>query len=634
MNSLKNLFSLWQQSFQLRIFSAFVLIITIFLPITGYLGYLQALKVAENQMEQYTIETGQQISRHVDSFLAQHTYNVRLLASLFDKHLIDPSKKNLVQDYLSLFKKDHPEFVNIYYASSAGDFVMVPPQRPEVHKLFDPRTRPWYQGAKKAKDTHWTNVYLFASNQKPGITVSTPIYDTENKLSGICGIDVDLVAFSRFLQDIDIGKESIAYIFENKTGHLIAHPWQLAHPASSKKVGLLRAIKQQFEIQNQNTGLTQRQGEQFFTSYTAYNGNDWTIGITVSTSSYLQKIQIIKQTTISLVIAAILLSSILSLLLSKNILSPLLQLKKGIERVTSGDLEYRVLESDPDVTRDLARAFNKMAASLRNSLAELKSTYVELREKQKLAAVGKMTAGIAHEIKNPLGIILGSTQVVLDQKRPWEMREKAASFIMDEVVRLDTTLNSFLAFAKPATPVFSEINIAQHLEEILSAMEEKYLADGYRIVRKIPDNIPSIEADPGQIRQILLNIFLNGFKAMPDGGTITIAVRSETDPKIDGSSKRFISIRNPFSVARKWLIVSISDEGHGIQKEQVENIMDPFVSFHDDGVGLGLSIVSQLVKLHRGHIEVDTIPNEGTTFHLYFPCIIKEHFDNVKSTDR
>ncbi|BHH84995.1 cache domain-containing protein [Desulforhopalus sp. 52FAK] len=634
MKTVKNLFSTWHQSFQLRIFSAFVLIIVIFLPITGYFGYLQALKVAEKQMEQYTIETGRQISRHVDSFLAQHTYNVRLLASFFDNHLIDPNQQDLVLDYLRLFKKDHPEFVNMYYASSAGDFAMVPPQRPEIHKLFDPRTRPWYQGAETAKDTHWTTVYLFASNRKPGITVSTPVYDENNELSGICGIDVDLVAFSRFLQDIDIGRESIAYIFENKTGHLIAHPWQLAQPASSKKVKLLRTIKLQFEAQQQDTGLTQLGDEQFFTSYTAYKNNDWTIGITVSTSSYLQKIHIIKQTTISLVIAAILLSSVLSLLLSKNIISPLLQLKKGIERVTSGDLEYRVLESDPDVTRDLAKAFNKMAASLRNSLTELKSTYVELREKQKLAAVGKMTAGIAHEIKNPLGIILGSTQVVLDQKRPWEMREKAASFIMDEVVRLDTTLNSFLAFAKPATPVFSEIDIAQHLEEILSAMEEKYLADGYRIVRNLPEKVPLIEADPGQIRQIFLNIFLNGFKAMPGGGTIIISVRYETDPKIDGSSKRFISIRNPFSVARKWLIVSITDEGHGIQQEQVENIMDPFVSFHDDGVGLGLSIVSQLVKLHRGHIQVDSIPNKGTTFHLYFPCIIKEHIDNVESTDR
>ena len=633
MKRLKRTVKEFRQSFQLRIFLALVLIIMIFIPGTGYVGYLQALKVAENQMEQYTIGTGQQIAQRVTSFLSQHTYNVTLLASLFEANLIDPSNKSKLLQYFTLFKKDHPEFVNIYYGNEAGHFIMVPPQRPEVQKFFDPRTRPWYTGALTTRGTYWTDVYHFASNQKPGITVSAPFFDARKQLRGICGIDLDLITFSNFLQGIDIGKNSIAYIFENKTGHIIAHPWLTGHPDNNNRLDLLRTIKQQLETEENISGQTDHSDERFFTSYTAFPQNDWTIGVTVPTSSYLQKIQIIKNTTISLVIVAILLASLLSYLLSKNIISPLLKLKQGIERVTSGDLEYRVQVSDPDVARDLARAFNKMALSLRTSLVELKSTYAELQEKQKLAAVGKMTAGIAHEIKNPLGIILGSTQVVLDRKRPWEMREKAASFIMDEVVRLDTTLKSFLAFAKPATPIFSEVDVVKILEETLSATEERYSDDGYFILRNFPEKVPLIEADPAQVRQIFLNIFLNSFKAMPAGGNLTIKVRSETEPKINGASKRFISIRNPFTVARDWLIISITDEGHGIPQEQLKKIMDPFVSFHDDGVGLGLSIVSQLVKLHRGHIQAESCLNEGTTFHLYFPCIIKEHFGNVQSTD-
>lgn len=632
MKDVRDIVMFWRQSFQLRIFWAFFLLVVLFVPTTGYIGYLQALGVAEKQMELYTIETGRQIADHVDSFLQKHRNNVNLLAALFENKLIDPNREDQVLESLRLFKKDHPEFVNIFLAKNSGTFLMVPPQRPEVHKVFNPRTRPWYRGAVASGTTYWTGVYRFASNQKPGITVSTPFYDTSNNLQGVCGIDVDLIAFSRFLRDIDIGKESIAYIYENSTGRLIGSPWQSSQPTDQQKIDLLHKIKQQFTARQVEVGLTEFNGLQFFTAYTPYKANQWTIGVTVSTSSYLQKIQLIKKTTITLVIIAVLLAGILSFLLSRNITTPLLQLKQGIERVTSGDLEYRVQVSNPDIARELAGAFNKMAVSLRQSLIELKSTYVELREKQKLAAVGKMTAGIAHEIKNPLGIILGSTQVVLDQKRPWEMREKAASFIMDEVVRLDSTLKSFLAFAKPATPVFSEVNVVELLEDILSATEEKYSNEGYQIIRNIQSEVPPIEADPGQIRQIFLNIFLNACKAMEDGGTIIISIRSEKDPQIDGSSKRFISIQNPFTVARDWLIVSIADEGHGIQHEQLENIMDPFVSFRDDGIGLGLSIVSQLVKLHRGHIEVDTIPEKGTTFHLYFPCIIKESIGNVQPT--
>ena len=203
----------YRQSFHLRVFLALVLVIVIFLPGTGYVGYLQALKVAEDQMEQYTIGTAEQISKRVSSFLAQHTYNVNLLASLFERGLIDATNDRVLLNYFQLFRKDHPEFVNIYFGDKRGRFVMVPPQNPEVHKIFDPRKRPWYRGAEESRGIHWTDVYLFASTQKPGITVSAPIYDDNKLLRGVCAIDIDLVAFSKFLQGIDIGDQGVAYIF-------------------------------------------------------------------------------------------------------------------------------------------------------------------------------------------------------------------------------------------------------------------------------------------------------------------------------------------------------------------------------------------------------------------------------------
>lgn len=629
---LKHTLRKYRQSFHLRVFLALVLVIVIFIPGTGYVGYLQALKVAEDQMEQYTIGTTEQISKRVTSFLAQHTHNVDLLARLFEKGLIDSMDDRQLLDYFHLFKKDHPEFVNIYFGDERGRFLMVPPQSPEVHKIFDPRIRPWYKGAVAIHGIHWTDVYLFASTQKPGITVSAPIHAENKFLRGVCGIDIDLVAFSKFLQGIDIGDQGIAYIFENRTGHIIAHPSLAGLPGKSDRLDLLRTCLADLTARKRSFGRTSFNGEQYFTAYSRYPGKDWTVGITLSISDYLQKIQVIKKTTITLVIVAILLAGILSYLLAKTIISPLLRLQQGIERITGGDLEYRVAIKDPDIARGLARSFNRMALSLRKSLAELKTTYAELQEKQKLAAVGKMTAGIAHEIKNPLGIILGSTQIVLDRQRPWEMREKAASFIMAEVVRLDTTLKAFLAFAKPATPVFGEVDIIRLLEEMLSATEERYLEEGYRFVRDFPDSVPLVEADPSQIRQIFMNIFLNSFKAMPDGGTISITIRAEKEPEILKIDKRFISIRNPFTVARDWLIISIRDEGCGIPEEYMGKIMEPFVSFSDDGIGLGLSIVSQLVRLHRGHIQIESSEGSGTTFHLFFPCILKKQGGDDQST--
>jgi signal transduction histidine kinase len=121
-----------------------------------------------------------------------------------------------------------------------------------------------------------------------------------------------------------------------------------------------------------------------------------------------------------------------------------------------------------------------------------------------------------------------------------------------------------------------------------------------------------------------MNIFLNSFKAMPDGGTIIIRIRTEKEPEVTQSENRRISIDNPFTVARPWLVIAIRDEGCGIPDEQLNKIMEPFVSFRDDGIGLGLSIISQLVGLHHGHIRIDSTEGAGTTFHLYFPCKLGE----------
>ncbi|MDJ0622928.1 MAG: cache domain-containing protein [Desulfocapsaceae bacterium] len=622
---IKTFFRRWVHSFQVRVFLALALVIFIFIPGTGYIGFLQAYKVVENQMQQYTIGTADQIAKRVNSFLAQHTYNVRLIKALLEKNLVEAKNEGNLLHHFSLFRRDHPEFVNIYYGDVDGKFSMVPPQIPEVHKVFDPRVRPWFKGAVETGDLHWTDVYLFASTQKPGITVSVPIYDDEQVLQGVCGIDIDLSAFSRFLAGIEIGKEGFAYIFEKKLGHVIAHPGLVQLPWDEEHIELLRHCRQALEKMGSSFGLISFKEKEYFTAYVDYPGRNWTVGVTLPFSEYFETIQFIKKSTFTLVVIAILLSSILSYLLTRTVIRPLHTLQQGIDRISSGDLEYKVEIPDPDVASDLANSFNSMASSLRKSLAELKATYAELAEKEKLAAVGEMTAGIAHEIKNPLGVILGSAQVVLDQEKPWQMRERAARFIIDEVERLDETLKAFLSFAKPASPTFVETDMIRLLEESLSATEQRYEELGYQFERDYEDDILPIMADANQMRQVFWNICLNAIQAMPEGGAIRIQVYLEEDSKPSLASSADLSFANPFAVPRQWLVIAIADNGCGIPRGKMEKIMDPFVSLRDDGIGLGLSIVSQIVKLHRGRIEVISQENEGTTFKLFFPCIFKEN---------
>ncbi len=617
----KNISIFWH-SFQARVFLALTLIVIIVIPGTGYFCYLQARKVAVQQMQEYALGTAAQISKRVESFLSQHTSSVKLIKSFFENQHINHSDDKQILQYFRLIRKDHPEFVNINFGDATGRFLMSPAQIPEVHKLFDPRVRPWYKGAMETKDVHWTNVYLFASTQRPGMTVSVPIYDTKGTVRSVCGIDIDISSISKFLRGIKIGKQGFAYIFENTQGRVIAHPSLVQLPWNSYHIDLLRTCLTNLNQKNKTFGISSFQGDNFFTAYTDYPGNDWTVGVTLPVSDFLENILAIKKAIISLVIVGILLSSFLSYLLAMTIVRPLKILKKGIERIAGGDLEYKVNINDPDIASSLAGSFNQMASSLEKSTLELKSTYAELAQKEKLAAVGQMTASIAHEIKNPLGIILGSAQLISNVERPMEMREKAAEFIMEEIDRLNKILTSFLDFAKPASPNFQRINISNLMEETFIAIEERFNEKGYIIDRECTAKAPFVMADQGQIKEVLWNIFLNAVQAMPDGGTLTIRIDIEKGSK--GIDEEIIPLKGVTQHNPDFLTVSIMDQGCGMTNEQMESILDPFVSFRDMGIGLGLSIVSQIIKSHKGQIRIKSSPGKGTCFTLLFPLIQEE----------
>lgn len=612
-------------SFQARVFLALTLIIMIVIPGTGYLCYLQARRVAENQMQQYALGTSAQISKRVESFLSQHTYNVKLIKSFFENNLIDHHNNKEILRYFHLIQQDHPEFVNINFGDEKGRFLMTPAQIPEVHKIFDPRVRPWYRGAVNAKGVHWTKVYLFASTQKPGMTVSVPVYDARGKVKAVCGIDIDISSFSKFLRGIRIGKQGFAYIFENKQGHVIAHPSLVQLPWNPYHIDLLRTCLTDLNRKNKTFGMSTFQGDRFFTAYTAYPDNDWTVGVTLPVSDFLENVKSIREAIISLVVGGIFLSSLLSYLLAMTIVHPLNILKKGIERISSGDLQYKVDVNGPDIANTLASSFNQMAASLEMSSKELKKTYAALAQKEKLAAVGQMTASIAHEIKNPLGIISGSAQVVANENRPMDMRGKAADFIMDEVDRLNKTLTTFLDFAKPASPNFQRIDISRLLDEILISTEEKFNEQGYKINKDFPAMTPNILADPDQIKAVFWNISLNAIQSMPDGGTIHVRVHIEKGSSI--LDENTIPIKELTREHPECLTVSIQDQGCGMTPEQLGKIFDPFISFRDDGIGLGLSIVSQIIKSHKGQIKIKSSPTKGTRFKIQFPMMMQEGKD-------
>ena len=623
MNLIKEKIDILRHSFKIRLFLAITGMTILFIAVSGYFSYLLGRSSVEKQIEQYAIGTATQIKERIRTYLSQPADNVRLLKAAMENGFINPSDSEELIRYFHILQDEYPEYININYGDRFGHFTMVPPQRPEIHKLFDPRIRPWYVGAVKQGGMYWTKVYVFASSQNPGITVSTPILNKTRSVMGVCSIDIDLSTFSRFLKTMKIGGKGYAYIVDNDQNRVIAHPELLNLHFNPNQGRLLGAGLANLKSRKKYFGLTFYQGKQYFTAYSDYPENNWSVGVNLPVSDFLENLNTIKKATFTMVIVAGLISCIVSYLVALTVSKPLRVLEQGIKRVSAGDLDYMVNLRDPNIVGTLSEAYNQMAHSLKHSREELKRTYVELAEKKKMAAIGLLTAGIAHEIKNPLGIILGSAQVVANPNKPEEMREKATRFIIDEVIRLNKTLKAFLAFARPESPNLVDINLGRLLDETLDSVAVSMAQKKITIEKEMALPIPDCPADPDQMRQVFLNILLNAIQSMPDGGVLTVKTGIETDPPEIGGDEDETGV-NRRENSRQCIVISVSDTGKGILPDQLEKIFEPFVTFKDDGTGIGLSIVTQSLKLHHAAITAANNTEKGSTFTIHFPLAKEE----------
>lgn len=229
---------------------------------------------------------------------------------------------------------------------------------------------------------------------------------------------------------------------------------------------------------------------------------------------------------------------------------------------------------------------------------ERKRLEAQLAQSRNLAMMGQLVSGIAHEIRNPLGIIMSSVEVILDSSRKPRERREAAMFIKDEVHRLDARVRDFLAFARPR-PVLAE---RVDLHALLRTLLLSYVSmenDRFEIETSFCIGHPVVEADPDQLRQVFLNLIINADQAMPAGGRLSVETKS------DGST----------------VTVRFCDTGPGIRSEHLPRIFDPFFTTKQRGTGLGLSIAHQIVVAHRGklvaHNHSDGV---GAVFEVTLPA--------------
>jgi len=299
---------------------------------------------------------------------------------------------------------------------------------------------------------------------------------------------------------------------------------------------------------------------------------------------------------------------------SAKLTRPILRLKEGAGVIARGNLDLTVPVAGTDEIGELGRSFNSMAKSLRehrrdleeanrsllSANEELKELQGELVRSERMAAVGQLAAGLSHEIDNPIGVILGFAELLLEDIPEGDPRREDLITILEESKRCKRIVRGLLDFSRPPVLGVVTTDINEVVVNTAEAARSQRTFRDARITLELADGLPSLQADPDRLRQVFMNLLLNAVQAMPEGGDITVGTAIDEGGRVK---------------------VTFRDTGIGVGPEDMPRIFDPFFSTKrpGEGTGLGLAICRRLIEEQGGAIEAMSEPGKGSVFTVSLP---------------
>ncbi len=235
-----------------------------------------------------------------------------------------------------------------------------------------------------------------------------------------------------------------------------------------------------------------------------------------------------------------------------------------------------------DRLRQARERAERNAEERQKAYDELQKTFEQLLQAEKLSSLGELSAGIVHEVRNPLAAIKGAVEILEDELAPGSPRREFADLAKKEVERLDKLVGEFLRFARPATLSVQPNDLNRIVESVAALVENQAAAQSVSVIKELQKNLPMVSIDAEQIKQVLLNLAINSLQAMANGGQLLFRTVEKED----------------------LCVVEVEDTGGGIDKEILPKIFDPFFTTKEKGVGLGLSVAHKIATQHGGKLTV------------------------------
>jgi len=439
---------------------------------------------------------------------------------------------------------------------------------------------------------------FIAENKPPFITVTTPIYQF-SRIAGALAAEVDVNFIWSLVDSLSMKiPNGIVYILD-------AHGIAIAHPDrklvySQKNFSELPFVQNLLKGKEGVGSYTDPvSGEKIICAYTPVEELHWGIVVSQSEATAFAVSRSILNKLIIIIIGSTVLASLLAVIITRNLVKPLKSLVEGVKRLYEGSPPGRIEVPGTEELATLAREFNRMTENLENVQKKLKKA-------ERLATMSKFASVVAHEIRNPFNSIVINMQVLKRGMARRESYERLANFmdsIDAEIRRIDGLIQNYLSLTKPPDFNLEPHDINAVIDELIILQKARAKKQSITIERHADRKSLALSIDADQIKQAFLNIILNAFEAMPEGGTLAVGIHA--DHGISGY---------PGMVR-----ITFADTGAGIKPEHLSEVFDYFYTSKRSGTGLGLTVTQQIIEGHNGTIEIDSSPGSGTTVSIFLP---------------
>jgi signal transduction histidine kinase len=395
--------------------------------------------------------------------------------------------------------------------------------------------------------------------------------------------------------EVKVGEQGYAFMVDRQ-GRTIAHPFYSPYEYNLTKYPdpRLREFVVNMLMGEAGWRTYYQMGEKA-AAYAPIPAMNWSLAVTIPIEEFKKEANAIRENVVQVVAATVLLTALVVGILSYNLLRPVRRLAAATERIASGDLSQEITVKSNDELGLLTQSFNRMMRNLR----EIQS---ELIRSEKLISMGRLSAGIAHEIRNPLNAMKGAI-IYLQRRKPGDpLIAEYTQLMLEEIERLDLFVTEFLYFAKQSAPKPVLTNLNELIQNTLTLFDERLRQKMIKVTKNLDPALALVYLDPHQMEQVLLNLVINAVDAMPQGGVLHVSSLA------DGA------VSNPKAIIR------IRDNGVGIPENQLRSVFDPFYSTKEGGTGLGLPISLGIVESHGGELRIRSLEGQGTEAVIELPA--------------